>query len=42
LWAEGLSAKDINKAMFPVYGGSISRKSVHNLLADVSVMMKAL
>jgi hypothetical protein len=31
LWAEGLSAKDIHKEMFPVYGGKcLSRKLVHN------------
>jgi hypothetical protein len=30
LWAKGLSAKDIHKEMFPVYGGKcLSRKSVH-------------
>jgi hypothetical protein len=23
LWAKGLNAKDINKEMFPVYGGSV-------------------
>jgi hypothetical protein len=29
LWAKGLSAKDINKEMFPVYGGKcLSRKAV--------------
>jgi hypothetical protein len=31
LWAKGLSAKDINKGMFPVYGGKcLLRKVVHN------------
>jgi hypothetical protein len=31
LWAKGLNAKDINKEMFPVYGGKcLSHKAVHN------------
>jgi hypothetical protein len=31
LWAEGLNAKDIQKEMFPVYGGKcFSCKVVHN------------
>jgi hypothetical protein len=31
LWAKQLSAKDINKEMFPVYGGNcLSRKAVYN------------
>jgi hypothetical protein len=31
LWAKGLNAKDIQKEMFPVYGGKcLSRKAVHN------------
>jgi hypothetical protein len=31
LSAKGLSATDINKEMFPVYGGKcLSRKAVHN------------
>jgi hypothetical protein len=30
LWAKGLTAKDIHKDMFPVYGGKcLSRKAVH-------------
>jgi hypothetical protein len=30
LWAKGLNAKDINKEMFPVYGGKcLSRKAFH-------------
>jgi hypothetical protein len=30
-WAKELSAKDIHKEMFPVYGGKYSsRKAVHN------------
>jgi hypothetical protein len=31
LWAKGLNAKDIDKEMFPVYGGKwFSLKAVHN------------
>jgi hypothetical protein len=31
LWAKGLTAKDIHKEMFPVYGGKcLSRKAVNN------------
>jgi transposase len=31
LWANGLNAKDIDKELFPVYGGKfLSRKAVHN------------
>jgi hypothetical protein len=31
LWAKGLNAKDINKEIFPVYGGKcLSRKAVHS------------
>jgi hypothetical protein len=31
LWARGLSAKDIHKEIFPVYGGKcLMRKAVHN------------
>jgi transposase len=31
LWVAGLSAKDIHKDMFPVYGGKcFSHKAVHN------------
>jgi hypothetical protein len=31
LWAEALSAKDIHKEMFAVYGGKcLSHKMVHN------------
>jgi hypothetical protein len=30
-WAKGLNSKDINKEMFPVYGGKcLSCKGVHN------------
>jgi hypothetical protein len=37
LWAEGLHAKE----MFPVYGGKrLSRKAVHNWVANVSLMKK--
>jgi hypothetical protein len=31
VWAKGLNAKDIQKEMFPAYGGKcLSRKGVHN------------
>jgi hypothetical protein len=43
LCAKGLSAKDIHKEMFPVYGGKcFSRKAVHSWVAKVSLMMKRL
>jgi hypothetical protein len=43
LWAKGPSAKDIYKEMFPVHGWKcLSRKAVHNWVADVSLMMKRL
>jgi hypothetical protein len=50
LWAEGLSANDIHKELFPDYGGKcLLRKAVRNwgslkitLVADVSLMMKRL
>jgi hypothetical protein len=43
LWAKGLNAKDIHKEMFPVYGGKcLSRKAVHNLVTNVSLMTKRL
>jgi hypothetical protein len=43
LWEKGLSTKDILKEMFPVYGGTcLSRKAVHNWVANVSLMMKRL
>jgi hypothetical protein len=43
VWAKGLSAKDIHKEMFPVYGGKcFSHKAVHNWVADVSLMTKRL
>jgi hypothetical protein len=33
LWAKELNAKDINKKIFPLYGGKcLSRKAVHNLI----------
>jgi hypothetical protein len=39
LWAKGLNTKDIHKEMFPVYGGKcLSRKAVHNWVANVSLM----
>jgi hypothetical protein len=38
-----LNAKDIHKEPFPVYGGKcLSRKAVHNLVTDVSLMTKNL
>jgi hypothetical protein len=41
LWAKGPSAKDIHKEMFPVYGGKcLSRKAVHNWVANASLMTK--
>jgi hypothetical protein len=43
LWAKGLNAKDILKAVFPVYGGKcLSRKAVHNWVTNVSLMTKRL
>jgi hypothetical protein len=43
LWAKGLNAKDINKEMFPVYGGKcLSLKAVHNWVANVLLVTKRL
>jgi hypothetical protein len=43
LWAKGLGAKDVHKEMFTVYGGKcLSRKAVHSLVANVSLMTKRL
>jgi hypothetical protein len=43
LWAKGLNAKDIHKEMFPVSGWKcFSRKTVHNLVADVPLTTKRL
>jgi hypothetical protein len=43
LWGKGLNAQDINKEMFPVYGGKcLSRKAVHNWVVNVSLMTKRL
>jgi hypothetical protein len=43
LWAKGASTKDIHKEMNPVYGGKcLSRKVVHNWMANVSPMVKRL
>jgi hypothetical protein len=43
LWAKGLTAKDIHKEIFPVYGGKcLSRKAVHNWVTNVSLMTKRL
>jgi hypothetical protein len=37
LWAKELSATDIHKEMFPVYGGKcLSRKAVHNCVKKFS------
>jgi hypothetical protein len=37
LWAKGLSAIDIHKEMFPVYGGKcFSNKAVHDWVAKLS------
>jgi hypothetical protein len=41
LWAIGLSAKDVHREMYPVYGGKcLSRKAVHNWEANVSLMKR--
>jgi hypothetical protein len=41
--AKGLNAMDIYKEMFPVCGGKcLSRKAVHNWVANVSLMKKRL
>jgi hypothetical protein len=43
LWAKGLNAKDIHKDLFHVYGGKcLSRKAVHNCVANVRLMTKKL
>jgi hypothetical protein len=43
LRTKGLSAKDIHKEMFPVYGGKcLSRKAIHKWVADFSLMTKRL
>jgi hypothetical protein len=43
LWAEGINAKDIHNKMIPVYSGMcLSHKTVHNLVANVSLIMKRL
>jgi hypothetical protein len=37
LWAQGLSAKDIHKEMFPSYGGKcLSRKAFHRSVEKFS------
>jgi hypothetical protein len=42
VWAKGLNAKDIHKEMFFVYGVKcLSRKAVHNWVANVSLMTKS-
>jgi hypothetical protein len=41
LWSKELSAGDIHKEMFSVCGGKcLSRKAVHNWVANVSLMTK--
>jgi hypothetical protein len=43
LWATRPSAEDIQEEMFAVYGGKcLSRKAVHNCVANVSLMTKTL
>jgi hypothetical protein len=43
LWTKGHNAKDFHKEMFHVYGGKcLSRKAVHNWVANVSLMTKRL
>jgi hypothetical protein len=43
LWVKGLNAKDIHKEMFSVYGRKcLSRKAVHNWVANVLLMTKRL
>jgi hypothetical protein len=43
LWAKGLTAEDIHKEMFPVYGGKcLLFKAVHNCVANISLMTKNL
>jgi hypothetical protein len=43
LWVKGLNATDIHKDMFPVYSVKcLSRKAVHNWVANVSLMTKRL
>jgi hypothetical protein len=40
---KGLNSKDIHKEMFPIYGGKcLSRKAVHNWVANVSLTTKRL
>jgi hypothetical protein len=39
LWAKGLNAKEIHKEMSLVYAGKcLSRKAIHNWMANVSLM----
>jgi hypothetical protein len=43
VWAKELDAKDIHKEMFPACGGKgLSRKAVHNWMANVSLITKRL
>jgi hypothetical protein len=42
LWENGLSAKDIHKVMFPVYGGKcLSRKAVNNWIEKLSTTFES-
>jgi hypothetical protein len=42
-WIKGVNAKNIHKEMFPVYGRKyLSRKAIHNWVANVSLMTKKL
>jgi hypothetical protein len=42
-WTKGPSENVNHKEMFPVYGGKcLSRKAVHNWVANVSLMTKIL
>jgi hypothetical protein len=41
LWEKGLNAKNIDKEIFPIYGGKcLSRKAVHSWVANVSLMTR--
>jgi hypothetical protein len=43
LCSKGLCAKDIRLEMFPIYSGKcLSRKDIHNWVANVSLMTKGL
>jgi hypothetical protein len=43
LWAKGLNTTDIHKEIFPTHGKKcLSRKAVHNWVANISLMTKTL